>query len=103
MLLKGIKEIAEQLEKRNDLFNNISKIECSTWKEEKISFSIHFQTEKDLEEVKEFIKDVYFGRLTFLNCGKVFKTKIEETDDFESIEVDTDEVSHIHLYFSYEM
>lgn len=102
-MLKEIKRLSDELEKRNDLFNNISKIECSTWKEEKISFSIHFQTEKDLEEVKEFIKNICFGRLTFLNCGKVFKTKIEETDDFESIEVNTEEVSHIHLFFSYEM
>ncbi len=101
-MLKEIKRITEELEKREDLFNNISKIEASVWKEEKINFSIHFQTEKELTEIKDFIKEKYFGELTFLSCSPVFKTKTEETEDGE-MEIDTNEVSHIHLYFSHEI
>lgn len=103
-MFKEIKVLTDIIEGNKEYFTSVSNLSYAKEEDKnEVTFSIHFQTNKEEKEIKELIKEKYFGKLTYLSCTKCYEQDYIETDDFDEMAIDSDRYSHHHLYFSFKV
>lgn len=103
-MFKEIKELTTIIEENKEYFLSVSNLSYSKEENKKdITFSVHFETNKEEKEIKELIKEKYLGKLTYLSCTKCYEQDYIETDDFEEMAINSNRYSHHHLFFSFKV